>query len=117
MLTPSQKLAIKYRAKLVKSNLKSCHSGADIHQVGNMLNTAEGILQLVDEPDTGEEILELLDRVEKQQVEFFKRKFPPSVIHALSHTETVIQADRVEMDNFKKTVTESDGQQGPSSTS
>jgi hypothetical protein len=61
------------------SNLRTCHSGTDVHEVGNMLNTAQGILQSLD--DVSEEakdcgILEdILARVEAQQVAFFKRKF------------------------------------------
>lgn len=74
------KLAITYRAKLVISNLRACHSGCDVHEVGNMLNTAQGILQSIEDHDIDEGkdcglLEDILTRVEAQQVAFFKRKF------------------------------------------
>lgn len=103
MLSPTQILAVKYRAKLVQSNLKCCHSGADIHEVGNMLNTVQGILQVVDHEDTTEEILELLDRVEKQQVEFFKRKFPPNIASHFTEAETHKTKDSTKVEVSRET--------------
>ena len=100
MLTPIQVLAVKYRAKLVQSNLRNCHSGCDVHEVGNMLNTAQGILQLVDDPESDElEIMHLLERVEKQQVEFFKRKFPANIASRFTDNETqkVTESTKVEV--------------------
>jgi hypothetical protein len=105
MLTRTQILAIKYRAKLVQANLKNCHSGADVHTVGSMLQTAEGILELVDHPDTGEELLELLTRVEHQQVEFFKRKFPASIASHFTDQETMKTKDSIKMESSKETET------------
>lgn len=53
-----------------------------------MLGTAQGILDVVEDQDTNEDLLSLLDRVEKQQLEFFKRKFPPSIASHFTEVET-----------------------------
>ena len=78
-MTPIEKLAIIYRCNLLIENLKNCNSGAEIHQVGNMKQTAQGILDIiVEEYDADcsyEKIEAILGRVEQQEVTFFKKKF------------------------------------------
>lgn len=76
MLTHDEIMALKYRAKLVISNLKASHSGADVHEVGNMLHTAQMILDVLEDEKDCEDLLKILvKKVEDQQVSFFKRKF------------------------------------------
>lgn len=61
---------------MVIKNLRASHSGADVHEVGNMLHTAEGILSVLEDEAECEDLIKLLvERVEKQQLEFFKKKY------------------------------------------
>lgn len=64
------------RAEMLIKNLRNCNSACDVHEVGNMKNVAEGIKCLMEheEPDLSE-MKRMLDRLEKKQVEFFKKKF------------------------------------------
>jgi hypothetical protein len=76
MLTHQDVLALKYRTKLVIDNLKHLHDGKDVHEVGNMLHTAQSILAVLDDEKDCEDLIKpMVERVEKQQVDFFKKKF------------------------------------------
>lgn len=68
-------LAFRYRAKLIIDNLKNCNSGCDVHEVGNMQQTAQGILDVLRDDKEAHEIEGILGRLEQKQLEFFKKKF------------------------------------------
>jgi hypothetical protein len=74
-MTEIEKLAFKYRAKLIIDNLKNCTSGAEVHEVGNMQQTAQGILDVVNDDKDAREIEGIIGRLEQKQLEFFKKKF------------------------------------------
>lgn len=77
-MTELDVLAFKYRAKLIIDNLRNCNSGAEVHEVGNMRHTAQGVLDALehDPLDCQTELIAgILGRVEAQEVAFFKKKF------------------------------------------
>lgn len=66
----------RYRAKLVILNLRFCNSAADIHAVNNMRNTAELLIDAINCHIMSEKrIAGILKRLEKDELEFFKKKF------------------------------------------
>ena len=75
-MTNTQRDVLKYRLDLVMRNLRTQHSGADVHEVGNMLNSATMIMEVINEDLETLDIIEArVKKIEGQQVAFFKRKF------------------------------------------
>ncbi len=72
-----EKLAFIFRCNLIIDNLKNCQSGSEIHQVGNMRQTAQSVLELI-ETDVvfcSDKIEGIIGRLEQQELCFFKKKF------------------------------------------
>lgn len=76
-MTDIEKLAFRYRAKLIIDNLKNCNAGNEVHEVGNMKHTAQGVLTILEDNDPKDSCLieGMLGRLEIQQIAFFKKKF------------------------------------------
>lgn len=76
-MNDEQRCSFRERAEMILKNLKNCNSGAEIHQVGNMRNIAQLVIEMSEK--CGEASITLIERtlksLEKQQSEFFKKKF------------------------------------------
>jgi hypothetical protein len=72
----TERECLRNRAELVMMNLRLCNSGAEIHEVGNMRNVAVFIVDQTLQPDADLPTLhDMVCRLEKQSVVFFKKKF------------------------------------------
>lgn len=69
--------ACKSRAEMVIQNLRNCNGGHEVHEVGNMRNSATMILSMLEkEAEIDLEKVEgVLVRLENSVVDFFKKKF------------------------------------------
>lgn len=78
MLDSDHKQTLEFRANLVISNLHNCNSGADIHLVVNMRQTALWIIECLDNPGHSkncDKVEEILKRLETRQIDYFKNKY------------------------------------------
>lgn len=65
-----------FRLELLERNLRPCNGANEVHEVGNMRNVITGLIELLKCEDTTEECFrDILERLERQQVDFFKRKY------------------------------------------
>lgn len=76
MISQKEREALKFRAQSIIENLRKSTSGSEVHEVANITNVAQGILDVLnDEDDCEDLIVHLLKSIEAKQLEFFKKKF------------------------------------------
>ena len=76
MLDVETRRILNFRIRLVEAALKSCNSGAEVHEVGNMRNVASLLKSRVYDYDVKrDDVLPILERLEKQATEFFRKKY------------------------------------------
>lgn len=75
-MTISEKQNYLNRIEMIDRNLRMCNSGNEAHEVGNMRNSAELVKVLLTQTGTTvDRVKPILDRLERRQVAFFKKKF------------------------------------------
>jgi len=75
-LTQEMRDIFLFRLDLLERNLRPCNSAAEAHEVGNMRNVIQYIRHLLECDDSTDDcVKQSLERLEKQQVEFFKKKY------------------------------------------
>jgi len=76
-LTQNQIEAYCSRAKMIFDNMRKCHSGADVHEVGNIRNTATLLIQNLRSDHGMCRIMadDIIRRLERKCIDFFTKKY------------------------------------------
>lgn len=83
-MTNKETETIKFKLNLVLDSLRNQNSGADIHEVGNIRQTAMSLMDVICSEDStcisDERIRAITTNVENKCVDFFKKKYGGLVI-------------------------------------
>lgn len=72
------------RIRTISQALRNQNSGADIHQINNIRQTAEGLLHALEDTEVSlfkddSEVLAMVKRAETKLIEFYQAKYPGTI--------------------------------------